>query len=148
MKTKKWVTASPDLTAARALSKACGFSPLAAGALCARGMDTPEKAKAFLATGPEGLYDPMRLRDMDKAADTIRAAVRAGEKIVVFGDYDVDGITSTCVLLRYLRSVGADAGYYIPNRLSEGYGLSCAAMDAVRSGRASDRDGGFRRDGV
>lgn len=131
MKTKKWVTASPDLTAARALSKACGFSPLAAVALCARGMDTPEKAKAFLATGPEGLYDPMRLRDMDKAADTIRAAVCAGEKIVVFGDYDVDGITSTCVLLRYLRSVGADAGYYIPNRLSEGYGLSCAAMDAL-----------------
>ena len=131
MKMKKWVTAAPDLEAARSLSEACGFSPLAAVALCARGVDTPEKAQAFLATGTEGLYDPMRLRDMDKAVAAIGEAIREKQKIIVFGDYDVDGITSTCVLLRYLRSLGADADYYIPNRLSEGYGLSCAAMDAL-----------------
>ncbi len=131
MKMKKWVTAAPDLDAARALSEACGFSPLAAVALCARGVDTPEKAQAFLATGTEGLYDPMRLRDMDKAVAAIREVIREKQKIIVFGDYDVDGITATCVLLRYLRSLGADADYYIPNRLSEGYGLSCAAMDAL-----------------
>ncbi|MGM9612372.1 MAG: single-stranded-DNA-specific exonuclease RecJ, partial [Butyricicoccus sp.] len=131
MKMKKWVTAAPDLEAARSLSEACGFSPLAAVALCARGVDTPEKAQAFLATGAEGLHDPMRLRDMDKAVAAIREAIREKQKIIVFGDYDVDGITSTCVLLRYLRSLGADADYYIPNRLSEGYGLSCAAMDAL-----------------
>lgn len=131
MEMKKWVTAAPDLDAARALSEACGFSPLAAVALCARGVDTPEKAQAFLATGTEGLYDPMRLRDMDKAVAAIREVIREKQKIIVFGDYDVDGITATCVLLRYLRSLGADADYYIPNRLSEGYGLSCAAMDAL-----------------
>lgn len=131
MKMKKWVTAAPDLDAARALSEACGFSPLAAVALCARGVDTPEKAQAFLATGTEGLYDPMRLRDMDKAVAAIREVIREKQKIIVFGDYDVDGITATCVLLRYLRSLGADADYYIPNRLSEGYGLSCTAMDAL-----------------
>ncbi|MBP3312181.1 MAG: single-stranded-DNA-specific exonuclease RecJ [Butyricicoccus sp.] len=131
MKMKKWVTAAPDLDAAQALSEACGFSPLAAVALCARGVDTPEKAQAFLATGTEGLYDPMRLRDMDKAVAAIREVIREKQKIIVFGDYDVDGITATCVLLRYLRSLGADADYYIPNRLSEGYGLSCAAMDAL-----------------
>ena len=131
MKMKKWVTAAPDLEAARSLSEACGFSPLAAVALCARGVDTMEKAQAFLATGAGGLHDPMRLRDMDKAVAAIREAVRQRQKIIVFGDYDVDGITATCVLLRYLRSIGADADYYIPNRLSEGYGLSCAAMDAL-----------------
>lgn len=131
MKMKKWVTAAPDLEAARSLSETCGFSPLAAVALCARGVDTPEKAQSFLATGIDGLYDPMRLRDMDKAVAAIRKAIGQQEKIIVFGDYDVDGITATCVLLRYLRSIGADADYYIPNRLSEGYGLSCAAMDAL-----------------
>ena len=131
MKMKKWVTAAPDLEAARSLSETCGFSPLAAVALCARGVDTPEKAQCFLATGIDGLYDPMRLRDMDKAVAAIRKAIGQQEKIIVFGDYDVDGITATCVLLRYLRSIGADADYYIPNRLSEGYGLSCAAMDAL-----------------
>lgn len=131
MKIKKWVTAAPNLAAARSLSAACGFSPLAAVALCARGVDTPEKARDFLATDIDGLHDPMRLRDMDKAVDAIRAAIAEEQKIIVFGDYDVDGITATCVLLRYLRGLGADADYYIPNRLSEGYGLSCAAMDAL-----------------
>lgn len=131
MKMKKWVTATPDLDKARSLSEACGFSPLAAAVLCARGVDTPEKARHFLATGAEGLYDPMRLRDMDKAVAAIREAIEEQQKIIVFGDYDVDGITATCVLLRYLRSQGANADYYIPNRLSEGYGLSCSAMDAL-----------------
>lgn len=131
MKMKRWVIAEPDLGAARSLSKACGFSPLAAAALCARGVTSPDKAAQFLATDPAGLHDPYLLRDMDKAVDAIRAAIAAKEKIIVFGDYDVDGITATCVLLRYLRSEGADADFYIPNRLSEGYGLSCAAMDGL-----------------
>ncbi len=131
MKMKKWVTAKPDLQAAQSLSETCGFSPLAAAALCARGVDTPEKAAAFLSTDISGLHNPMRLCDMGKAVQQIRTAIAEKQKIIVFGDYDVDGITATCVLLRYLRSLGADADYYIPNRLSEGYGLSCAAMDAL-----------------
>ncbi len=131
MKTKRWTTAAPDLQAARSLAGACGFSPLAAAVLCARGVDTPEKARRFLSTGVDGLHDPFCLRDMEKAVAAVRDAMDQGQKIIVFGDYDVDGITATCVLLRYLRSRGADADYYIPNRLSEGYGLSCAAMDAL-----------------
>lgn len=131
MKMKRWVTQTPDYQTARALSEACGFSPLAAAALCARGVDTPEKAAAFLTTDLAGLHDPMLLRDMGRAVEVIRGAIAEQQKIVVFGDYDVDGITATCVLLRYLRGEGADADYYIPNRLSEGYGLSCAAMDAL-----------------
>lgn len=131
MKIKKWVAAAPSLSAARSLSKACGFTPLASVVLCARGIDTPEKAAHFLATDAAGLHDPHRLPDMDKAVGAIRAAIAEGQKMIVFGDYDVDGITATCVLLRYLRSIGADADYYIPDRLREGYGLSCAAMDAL-----------------
>lgn len=131
MKIKKWLTATPDLETARSLSTACGFSPLAAAVLCARGVDTKEKAETFLATDLEHLYDPMLLKDMDLAVQAIKDAIQKKEKIIVFGDYDVDGITSTCVLLRYLRSKGANADYYIPNRLSEGYGLSYSAMDTL-----------------
>lgn len=134
MKTKRWLTAKPDFSEARALSAACGFTPLAAVTLCARGVTTPEAADAFL--NPSGLYDPRLLTDMDAAVECIRTAVLEGKKIVVFGDYDVDGITATCVLTDYLRSVGADCDYYIPNRLSEGYGLNCAAIKQLHEAGA------------
>ncbi len=129
MKTKRWLTAEPDFEKARALSKARGFTPLAAVTLCARGITTPEAADAFL--NPPGLYDPRLLTDLDVAVEAIRAAVKANKKIVVFGDYDVDGITATCILTDYLRSVGADCDYYIPDRLHEGYGLNCTAIQSL-----------------
>ena len=131
MKMKRWVTAKPNLETVRSLARSCGFTPLAAAALCARGIDTPEAARAFLETDPAKLHDPMLLPDMAKARDTIRRAIDQGKKIAVFGDYDVDGVTSTCVMTRVLRSLGADVRHYIPDRLSEGYGLSMGAMDCL-----------------
>lgn len=131
MKMKRWVTAKPNLETVRSLARSCGFTPLAAAALCARGIDTPEAARAFLETDPAKLHDPMLLPDMAKARDTIRRAIEQGKKIAVFGDYDVDGVTSTCVMTRVLRSLGADVRHYIPDRLSEGYGLSMGAMDRL-----------------
>lgn len=131
MKMKRWVTAKPNLETVRSLARSCGFTPLAAAALCARGIDTPEAARAFLETDPAKLQDPMLLPDMAKARDTIRRAIEQGKKIAVFGDYDVDGVTSTCVMTRVLRSLGADVRHYIPDRLSEGYGLSMGAMDRL-----------------
>lgn len=131
MKMKRWVTAKPNLETVRSLARSCGFTPLAAAALCARGIDTPEAARAFLETDPAKLHDPMLLPDMAKARDTIRRAIEQGKKIAVFGDYDVDGVTSTCVMTRVLRSLGADVRHYIPDRLSEGYGLSMSAMDRL-----------------
>lgn len=131
MKMKRWVTAAPKPETVRSLARSCGFTPLAAAALCARGIDTPEAARAFLETDPARLHDPMLLPDMGKARDTIRQAIRQGKKIAVFGDYDVDGVTSTCVMTRMLRSLGADVRHYIPDRLSEGYGLSMDAMDRL-----------------
>src|SRR3546814_15289922 len=77
--------------------------------------------------------DPSIFHDMDTAARRIAAAIEAGERIVVFGDYDVDGATSAALLIRLLRATGAEAGYYIPDRLMEGYGPSAAAL--VRLGR-------------
>lgn len=131
MKMKRWVTAKPNLETVRSLARSCGFTPLAAAALCARGIDTPEAARAFLETDPAKLHDPMLLPDMAKARDTIRRAIEQRKKIAVFGDYDVDGVTSTCVMTRVLRSLGADVRHYIPDRLSEGYGLSMGAMDRL-----------------
>ena len=131
MKMKRWVTAKPNLETVRSLARSCGFTPLAAAALCARGIDTPEAARAFLETDPAKLHDPMLLPDMAKARDTIRRAIEQGKKIAVFGDYDVDGVTSTCVMTRVLRSLGADVRHYIPDRLSAGYGLSMGAMDRL-----------------
>jgi len=131
MKTKRWVIAAPDEAHVRLLAQDCGFAPLTAAVLAARGIETREQAEAYLSCDPAGLHDPMLLADMDKAVDAIRSAIARKERIVVYGDYDVDGVTATCTLVHYLRSIGADCAYYIPNRLSEGYGLSNAAMQQL-----------------
>ena len=83
----------------------------------------------FLASGREGLLDPMLLPDMDKAAERVALALQKGEKIAVYGDYDVDGITATCLLTDYLSHCGANCIWYIPARLEEGYGLNMTAVD-------------------
>ena len=104
-----------------------GYSPLTAMVLAARGMDNPAKATALLrADAP--LADPFRMRDMDLAAARVGLAMSRGERIAVFGDYDVDGITSTCLLTDFLRRHGADCIPYIPGRLEEGYGLNPIAI--------------------
>lgn len=128
MKTKRWVIAAPDRARVEALSREGGYAPLTAAVLAARGTDTPQAAAASLNCDRSGLHDPFLLTDMDKAAAAIRGAVERGEHIVVYGDYDVDGVTATCIMVDYLRSKGAVCEYYIPNRLREGYGLSRAAM--------------------
>lgn len=132
MKSKKWNIAKPDSTAIRNLSRSCGYAPLTAAVLCARGLDTPEKAQAFLSHDVSRLHDPMLLPDMQQAVDIIEASIANGEHIAVFGDYDVDGITSTCVLARYLKSRHVQCTWYIPDRLSEGYGLNKAALLSLR----------------
>lgn len=104
-----------------------GYSPLTARILCARGMNTPELAAEYLA-GDAPLLDPFLMRDMKKAADRVRLAIARREHIAVFGDYDVDGITATCLLTDFLKSQGAIVTSYIPARLEEGYGLNEMAI--------------------
>lgn len=120
-----------DTGSAAKIAAELGLTENTAKLLCMRGYDTPEKASAFLHMEDEQLYDPFLLADMQKAVDRIHAALQKNEKIVVYGDYDVDGVTSVSTLLLYLRGEGADAGYYIPNRIGEGYGMSSAVIEKL-----------------
>lgn len=96
-----------------------------------RGIDTPEAIEAYLHPKKENLHDPMRMQGMDRAVDVVRDALQKGEEIVIFGDYDVDGVTATAILLTYLRKQGAKAHFYIPDRHGEGYGLNMAAVERI-----------------
>ena len=131
MKYKQWNRAA-SAPQARAAMEAAGVPPLAALTLCARGLDTPEKASAFLDAGRGQLLDPFLMKDMDRAAARVRRALAAGEHIAVYGDYDVDGITSTCLLTDFLRREGGTVIPYIPDRMEEGYGLNREAVAALR----------------
>ncbi|MFQ9125781.1 MAG: single-stranded-DNA-specific exonuclease RecJ [Butyricicoccaceae bacterium] len=131
---KRWVIASPDAERSASLSRRRPrYTPLTAAVLSARGIDTPQPQRAdYLSCDVRGLHDPFGLTDMDKAVECHpRARSSAESKCVVYGDYDVDGITATCTLVDYLRTAGAVCEYYIPNRLSEGYGLTRQAMEEL-----------------
>lgn len=131
MKYKKWNQAAPDRSAIQALVRE-GLPPLAACVLCARGLDTVQAARDFLAAASAPLHDPFLLKDMDRAAARIDRALAGNEYIAVYGDYDVDGITATCLLTRFLERRGGRVLPYIPDRLEEGYGLSRPAVDTLR----------------
>lgn len=96
-----------------------------------REIDTPEKIERYLHPKREDLVDPMLMQDMDKAVNVIHDAIEKHEEITVFGDYDVDGVTATAILLTYLRKQGAQVGFYIPDRHGEGYGLNIAAIEQI-----------------
>ena len=126
---KRWQPRLSDERAAMALAQQLDISEILARIMAARGI-AAEEAEAFLNPAlRDALPDPSQLRDMDKAAQRIAEAIQASEKIAVFGDYDVDGMTSTSILWHCLKLAGATVEYYIPSRLDEGYGLNC---DAIR----------------
>ncbi len=104
--------------------------PLTAALLCERGVDTPERARAFLSSD-EAFCDPFLLPDMDKAAHRLTEAIEKGEKTVIYGDYDVDGVTSVALLTEYLQSRGLNPSHYIPDRAEEGYGMNSEALDRL-----------------
>ena len=117
---------TPEMTAVNALVTG-GYAPLTAMVLSARGMKNAADAHNYLdCCAP--LPDPFLMKDMDLAAGRVGLAMTRGEKIAVFGDYDVDGITATCLLTDFLRRHGADCVSYIPGRLEEGYGLNPIAI--------------------
>ena len=134
-KEKKWLIKSIDSreydAAITEIALALGINPIVAKLLYNRGYTTVESAKAFIYMESEMLIDPFLMKDIVKAIDGIWAAIEKGQKITVYGDYDVDGVTSVCTLYLYLKALGADVNYYIPNRAGEGYGVSVAAIDAI-----------------
>ena len=136
MKYEKWTVAHPDPAALAALEEA-GISPLLAAVLSARGVRVPQEARALLEGGETALEDPLALKDMAQAAGRVRLALERGETIAVYGDYDVDGITATCLLTDFLRRKGGAVIPYIPDRLEEGYGLNREAVTALKEQGAS-----------
>ena len=126
MKYGIWNVSEPESSAVNKLVSG-GYAPLAAMVLAARGLENQEQADAYLDCNAP-LLDPFLMTDMDLAAGRVGLAMARGEKIAVFGDYDVDGITSTCLLTDFLRRHGADCVSYIPGRLEEGYGLNPIAL--------------------
>ena len=114
--------------AARRRMEAAGMAPLCAAVLSARGLDGPEEAARFLDSGAGRFHDPFLLRDMDRAVERIGRGLERGETIAVYGDYDVDGITATCLLTEALTGLGGTVVSYIPDRTEEGYGLNPGAI--------------------
>lgn len=108
-----------------------GFSPLLCCILALRGIRTAEEAAALISSDSSALPDPFLMKGMEQAVKRIRTAIERKETVAVYGDYDVDGITSTCLLTDYLRSKGLTCIPYIPNRDEEGYGLNCGAVDQL-----------------
>ncbi len=125
---KRWRARLEDDRAALALAQQLEISEILARVLAARGIDA-ESAEPFLNPAlRDALPDPSVLRDMDVAAARMAEAVQAGEKIAVFGDYDVDGATSGALILRFLEAAGGEGIYYIPDRAREGYGPNAPAL--------------------
>lgn len=129
MNLKLWDIPAVDKEKTVELAKKCGVEPLLAALLRARGMDTPEKVSGFLGAGE--FSDPFNMKDMDRASSRIRLAVDNFEHIAVYGDYDMDGLSSTSMLYTYLQDKGANVSYYIPRRDIEGYGMNMGAVDTL-----------------
>ena len=130
MMNKKWQNIENDTIRANEISKKFNISNITAQILANKKLDD-EQIKVFLEPTRSNFYNPFLMPDMEFAVDRIIQAIKNKEKIVIYGDYDVDGITSTTVLKRFLEERGINVGYYIPNRLKEGYGLNKNAIKQI-----------------
>lgn len=129
---KKWETYNVDNKIVEKIAKKNNISLLLARILVNRGVDTEEKIKKFLYPSLDDLYNPYMLNDMEIAVNRIEEAIERNEKITIYGDYDVDGITSVTILKQFLDEQNIDVDYYLPNRLNEGYGLNNAALQKIK----------------
>ena len=136
MKFPVWHVAQTDCAAVERLTDA-GYPYLVSSVLASRGVSCPEQATEFLTQETTLVHSPFLMKDMDKAVARIDRALSDGERIAIFGDYDVDGITATCIMVDYLKGRGADVVHYIPRRIEDGYGLSCEAIEGLRRGGAT-----------
>ncbi len=115
------------------LTEELGISPIMSRVLVNRGVKDPDAAKRLLFPSLENLHSPFLMKDMEKGIDRLIEALIKKEKILVYGDYDADGITSTAILVKFLREIDKTVSYYIPCRVDEGYGLSKNAIDKLRN---------------
>jgi len=129
MKTTRWIIKETDADLAL-MSQVLGITEITANVMANRGLRTKKTALSFLAPSLEKMHDTLEMKGMPEAMALINDAVKSGAKITVYGDYDVDGVMSTVIMLKALGKLGANVDYYIPHRIQEGYGLN---EDAVRS---------------
>ncbi len=132
-KSKRWIIGKADNKRVAEISNKFNINPLVAKLIYLRGIQSDEQIKSYISKDISCFHDPYLLPDMQNAVDFVRAALKGGKKIAVFGDYDVDGITSTYIVYDYLNSLGANVIYYIPDRAEEGYGISVSAIDYLHS---------------
>jgi single-stranded-DNA-specific exonuclease len=128
-----WHTRPHDEAAASTLANALKVSSVTARLLAMRGLTDPDEASRFLNPSLDQLYDPYRLAGLESAADRLARAIAGRERISVHGDYDVDGITSTVILRRALELLGGDVTHFIPERLTDGYGLQPGTIDRLHA---------------
>ena len=134
---KRWVIQKHDHNAAREFAAKIGVSPLAAALLIARGFDSEEKTHTFLNPSIDHLHEPYLLRGMKEAVGRVLKAIDNGEKILVWGDYDVDGTTGTTLLRKAIKILGGESVYHIPNRFTEGYGVNIPALEQAKANGVS-----------
>ena len=132
-KSKKWIINEVSQDRVAQVADKFGISHLIAKIILLRGYEENKEIENFLNFNNACFYDPYLLHDMQKAVDYIKSSVKLNKKIAVYGDYDVDGITSTYILYDYLTSIGANVIYYIPFRADEGYGINNTAIDTLKS---------------
>ncbi len=133
---KRWHIRPHDRAAVARLEREAGVPSIVAALLVARGVTDPADVKAFLDGTLADLRDPETLPGVPEAADRILAATRAGRRIVVYGDYDADGMCATAILMSCLEALDAQAAWYVPDRFEEGYGLNAAAIETLAAGGA------------
>jgi single-stranded-DNA-specific exonuclease len=127
---KRWIAKpTPDPEVVKTLGHQLNLNPTLTAILVQRGVDTFEKAKNFFRPALTDLHDPFLMKDMDKAVDRLHRAILGNEKILIYGDYDVDGTTAVALVFRYLQGFYPSCEYYVPNRYSEGYGVSQEGID-------------------
>lgn len=129
---KRWTILQHDRNAAAELASELGLHPLTAALLISRGQNTKEKASIFLDPSLDHLHDPYLLAGMRLAVERILRAKASGEKVLIWGDYDVDGTTGTVVLRSTFKLLGIESEYHIPNRFTEGYGINIPALEAAK----------------
>jgi len=128
MSQRKWIFAPHDAAVIAQLEQGAGISPIVAQLLAARGVTDPKKVGSFLDAPLTDLREPSLLAGADRAAEIIVDAVARRRKILVYGDYDADGMTATAIMVKTIAAIGGDAIYYVPNRLENGYGLCAVAL--------------------
>jgi single-stranded-DNA-specific exonuclease len=133
----KWVLAESDESAASVLVEQACLHPLIARLLVNRGITVASDARFFISCELSALSDPAIFSQMDRSVSRIKNAIIGREKIVIYGDYDVDGVSGSSLLYLALKGVGAQVGIYIPDRMTEGYGLNIAALETIRREGAS-----------